>query len=122
MYLGFYSLLNQCFGVCAFADIVEIVFGNYAACEGVTISEELDTAQRGVDTFAVIVVLRPNIDNGVDIAACVRASVCLNQRRAIPVKNSRTRLVCGADIEIAGEPLVFGFFVAIVQAEVEFFL
>lgn len=71
--------LNQIGSVCAFADIVEVVRrGHTAASERVTVSQELDATQRCVHAFSEVVVLRPDVDYGVDVATGVRTAISLD--------------------------------------------
>ena len=77
---GWWEWLNQGVGVSAFADVVEVIRrGHTAASERVTVSQELDTAQRCVDTFAEVVVLRPDVDYRVDVATGVRTAISLDE-------------------------------------------
>lgn len=71
--------LNQLARVSTFADVVEVVrCGNTAASERVTVAQELDAAQRCVNAFAEVVVLRPDVDYRVDVATSIRTPVGLD--------------------------------------------
>ncbi|BBI92842.1 hypothetical protein SSYM_2161 [Serratia symbiotica str. Tucson] len=112
------NCLNELACVSAVLKAAEIVFAGYAtARECVAILVELYATQRGVDAFAKLVVLRPYVDDSVNVATRVRAAISLNQDRVVSINDSWAGFIGRGKKLVTGVALVFGFFIAIVQAD-----
>ena len=112
--------LREVLCVGAFAHVLELVAGGRTTgAERVAVAVELDAAQLRVDALAVGVVLDPQLDRRVDVAASVGAARLRRQRRAVAVDDGGRGVFLsrGADEEVAGEPVVLDLGVAVVQRE-----
>jgi len=102
--------LREVLGVGAFAHVLELVgAGRAAGAERVAVLVELDATQLRVDALAVGIVLSPELQAGVDVAAGVGAARALRQRRAVTVDDGGRGVLLGGggDEEVAGEAVVY---------------
>src|SRR6056297_1764698 len=83
--------------VCFFQNFKLIRYINRTRAKRFAVLNKLDPEQIGVYPFAKLIVLKPEVDNGVNVTTGVRLAVFFSQWGAIPVNHSGTFLGCGLD-------------------------
>ena len=69
--------------------IIEVIGGNTPGAESLPITTEFEGFEGSVDALAVVVVLGPDPDHGVDIASGVDDAVLLDSFHPVTVENKR---------------------------------